>query len=546
MTSTPAYIGEHNLAKNKYSRPKTLLRNPDAIIIGSGIGGLGLASILAQRKKWRVLVLEGAPTPGGSLRCHEWDGYEFNSGIDSIGDMDPSVGRGTFRPTIDYITGGKLQWAKMCDMHEVSTFGPDEYPWYSHHERNIAWIEERLGEGAAARRYYELEERLEKSATFWGATKVWPEWMPVKARELVYQKTAGLWRTYMERKTHDVFVNELGFSEKLAAIFSYMYGNHGRTPARSPFAFHAMNLNHFRYGAYYPVGGPAQMVECIVPIIEAAGGQVAVSCKVERIVVKDDKAVGVELATGETINAPVVISAAGAYNTFMEMLDRPVAERHGFPEKFKQIGPSVAHLFLFLGYDEAIDIPQHIAWHMPSYDIEGFDKGYKQDLDFEHCMGGYMLSPSARDPVYAQRFPNKSTVIILNEAPHEWVERCRIDPPFRDKMEADIIRYLEPIVLRHYPILQGKKPAFRRAGMPFGCNPYAWKGCSLGVDCGGDRFLEHTHWLRPHTPVKNLFLSGQDSFGPGFGSSLFSGRLTYAAMFNNYPFLLRKGVGSFP
>ena len=45
--------------------------------------------------------------------------------------------------------------------------------------------------------------------------------------------------------------------------------------------------------------------------------------------------------------------------------------------------------------------------------------------------------------------------------------------------------------------------------------------------------------------AKNLFLSGQDSFGPGFGSSLFSGRLTYAAMFNNYPFLLRKGVGSF-
>ena len=158
MTSTPAYIGEHNLAKNKYSRPKTLLRNPDAIVIGSGIGGLGVASILAQRKKWRVLVLEGAPTPGGSLRCHEWDGYEFNSGIDSIGDMDPSVGRGTFRPTIDYITGGKLEWSKMPDMHEISAFGEDEYPWYSHPDRNIAWIEERLGEGRAARKYYELTD----------------------------------------------------------------------------------------------------------------------------------------------------------------------------------------------------------------------------------------------------------------------------------------------------------------------------------------------------------------------------------------------------
>jgi phytoene dehydrogenase-like protein len=33
----------------------------DAIVIGSGIGGLAFASIMAKLRKWRVLVLERPP-----------------------------------------------------------------------------------------------------------------------------------------------------------------------------------------------------------------------------------------------------------------------------------------------------------------------------------------------------------------------------------------------------------------------------------------------------------------------------------------------------
>lgn len=102
----------------------------------------------------------------------------------------------------------------------------------------------------------------------------------------------------MGRTTEQVFGGELGFSKRLTAVYSYMYGNHGRTPRYSPFAFHAMNLFHYRHGAYYPVGGPGQIVESIVPIIEAAGGQVAVSSAVQRILVEHGRAVGVRLENG--------------------------------------------------------------------------------------------------------------------------------------------------------------------------------------------------------------------------------------------------------
>ena len=547
----PAYLTETNTAKAKYKKPTKLLEKPDAIVIGSGIGGLGIASILAQRRGYRVLLLEAGPTPGGCTHCHEIDGFEFASGVDSIGDMDPRVGRGMFRPTIDYLTGGTLEWAKMPDIHEICAIGDETYEWFSSPEKNIEWVERRFPNQGRVRDYYELEEQIEASATAWGVTKLMPEWIPVSAREKFYKTFGGKWRKYMSRSTTSVFRDELGFSKQLTAVFTYMYGNHGRTPDHAPFAFHAANLLHYRNGAYFPVGGPAHIAECIVPIIEKAGGQLAVSCAVDKILVEGNKTVGVRLEDGQEIRCPLVISDASAHVTFMDLLDRDLAERHGYAARFtdgaagdgKVIGPSPAHLYLLLGYDEAIELPKHIIWHMPTYegidryDLSGADDLYKRDMKLDG-MGGYLLSPSARDPVHAQRYPNKSTVVALAEAPPSWVQKANGDPTFREELRAGVTENLMKLVHRHMPMLAGKTPKLVRAGVPMGCNPRAWHGCSLGLEPSGERFVEHTHWLRPKTLVDGLYLTGQDSFSAGFAGSMASARLTYSVLSRDWFFML--------
>ena len=136
----PPLLTQKAPAKSKYRPPTKLLENPDAIVIGSGIGGMSMASILSQKKHMRVLLLEASPVPGGCTHVHEVDGFEFPTGVDSIGDMDPRVGRGMYRPTVDFITGGKLQWAKMPDVHEICTFGDEVYEWFSSPEKNVEWL----------------------------------------------------------------------------------------------------------------------------------------------------------------------------------------------------------------------------------------------------------------------------------------------------------------------------------------------------------------------------------------------------------------------
>lgn len=547
LPEPPPYPSAANQVKDRYQRPTEFLDKPDAIVIGSGIGGLGIASLLAQRKGWKVQVLEVSEVPGGCTHCHEVEGFEWNSGIDSIGDMDASVGRGMVRPTIDYITGGGVQWEKMPDVHEKAYFGEDEYLWYSSPEKNIAWINEMFrAEGVDAARYYRLEDQIEASLFGWVLTKLLPDWLPLWLRDGFYKLFGGKWRKYMKKSTNEVLVGELGYPPKLASIMSYMYGNHGETPDNSPFAFHAINLQHYKTGAYYPVGGPAHIAECAARIVENAGGQVAVKSPVKRILVEGNRAVGVELEGGETIRSPLVISDTGAWSTFMELLPREVSERHGYPQKFEGLGASVAHCYLFLGYDEEIELPKEIIWQLPAYDIPTFDRLYKQELDFDNSLGGYLLSPSARDPIYKERYPGKSTVIVLNEAPYEWVVRGQKDPEFKAKLERDLAEGLEAIAIKHFPQLEGKTPSVRLSGVPVGCNPRAWEASSMGVEPSGARFADHTHWLRPKTKIDGLYLTGQDALSMGFAGSMMASRVCYSAITGNWLFMLRKTIGTFP
>lgn len=538
----PRFLDAASPAKSRYHAPARYLDKPDAIVIGSGIGGLGIASILAQKKGMRVLLLEANVVPGGCTHVHEIDGFEFASGIDSIGDMDPRVGRGLFRPTIDLITGGKLGWAKMPDKHEVCTFGDDLYEWFSSPARNIEWVERHFPGEGDVRAYYALEEKIEWWAWAWGATKLLPTWIPEGGREAFYRAFGGKWRSYMGRPVTRVFREELGFSPRLAAIFSYMYGNHGRTPDEAPFAFHAVNLYHYRNGAYFPVGGPGQIAECVVPIVEAAGGQLAVRSAVARILVKDGRTEGVELENGERISCPLVISDASAHTTFVDLLDPELGEALGYRQKFQHIGPSPSHVYLLLGYDEEIDLPQHIIWEMPTYagidryDLSAADRLYKGQRKLEG-MGGYVLSPSARDPVHRERYPGTSTVVALAEGIPDWVDRGRKDPSFHEEMAAGLREHLLRIVHRHMPMLRGKTPKLVRAGIPMGCNPRAWHGSSLGLEPSGARFVEHTHWLRHQTKIGGLWLTGQDPFSAGFCGSMASARVCYAAMTGDWGFM---------
>ena len=522
------FLGLGRRAKDVYRAPSKILENPDAIVIGSGIGGLGLASLLTQRRGMKVLVLEANDVPGGCTHVHELGNFEFNTGIHSIGDMADGT---PTRNLLDSVTQGQLGWARMPEIHEVCTFGDEVYNWHSSPEANVEEIARRMPGEGDARKYYALEDKIAKQAAPWGLTKLYPEWIPTSVREALYRATAGPWRRYMQKSALEVLQGELGFSERLTAAYSYMYGNYGRVPAKVPFSLHAIVLAHYRMGAFYPVGGPAQFAESTIPIIENGGGQVAVSAPVERILVEKGRAAGVRLKSGQEIRAKVTFSDASAYTTFTQLLPQDVSAEHGYIEKMSKMQPSPPHFFVMLGYDKAIDLPQHIIWHMPQgkgvskYDIGAADAQFRSGTNMD-AMACYFLSPSARDPLFSQRYPNKSTLIALTEMP--WLEECARSDSKKKDIEGRLTETMMGLVHQYYPQLKNERPALVHAAAPVGCNPTSWQGSSYGLAVTPERYLRDTHWLRPATTIPGLYLSGQDALSPGFAGALGGAAMAYA------------------
>ena len=87
----------------------------DVIVIGSGIGGLTTAGLLARAAGKRVLVLERHTEPGGLTHTFRRDGASCNVGVHYIGQVAPgSQGRTYF----DYLSGGELEWNRMPDAYD--------------------------------------------------------------------------------------------------------------------------------------------------------------------------------------------------------------------------------------------------------------------------------------------------------------------------------------------------------------------------------------------------------------------------------------------
>jgi all-trans-retinol 13,14-reductase len=509
-------------------RPNRLAESYDAIVIGSGMGGLTTAAMLSELG-WRVCVLEQHYTAGGYTHSYERNGYEWDVGVHYIGDVGADT---RTRKLFDFLTDGKLQWAPMDEEYDRFYVGDKVFTARAgKREFRDNLVRQFPHEAEAIDRYLDLLAQVGNALSMFGMGRVMKPWM--RSIATPYLK----WRMpdFMFRKTWDV-LSELTDNADLIAVICGQWGDMGLPPKQSPFMVHSMIARHYLYGGFYPVGGSWRIADYIIPQIQAAGGEVFTYANVERIVVTSGKVQGVEMSDGHEINCPIVISSAGVDNTFNQLLDRDVAAATGYVGLLKEVRPSVGHLCLYIGFKEtaeALGLPKTNFWIYPHNDYDKALADFVEDHDAPFPIV-YVSFPSAKDPDYLERHPGTATVEIVAPAPYSdfeqwkgttWGKRGEDYEAYKEKLSERLLAHLYDKL----PQLEGRVDYYELS-TPLSTEWFSGyrHGELYGLDHTPERLRQD--WLTPQTRIDGLWLTGQDILTCGVTGAMMSGMLTTTAL----------------
>ena len=145
----------------------------------------------------------------------------------------------------------------------------------------------------------------------------------------------------------------------------------------------------------------------------------------------------------------------------------------------------------------------------------------------------FISSGSAKDKSWCERYPDKSSAVILTMAKKEWFsewenEKCtNRNIEYKELKEKLGRRMLNEGLFKYYPKTKGTVLHYEVA-TPLSNQFYLGTqyGEGYGLNSSEERFNEMGLDLKPETPIKNLYLTGQDICTFGFAGALMGGVLT--------------------
>ena len=502
----------------------------DAIVIGSGIGGLTAAACLSKMGK-KVIVLEQHYTAGGFTHSYDRNGYEWDVGVHYIGDMGAK--HTLARRLFDYVTDGKLQWAAMDDHYDRLFIGDRQIDLVAGPEAFAKELKSQFpGEEQAIDSYLDYLSQVAKAMPGVTLAKVLPNLMAGPFRYLARRKAPD----FLNRTTREVLETLTGNQELIAALTG-QWGDNGLVPDDSSFIIHALIARHYLYGGYYPVGGASEMAKTIIPVIQQGGGEVFTYADVKEILVENGKAVGVRMADGQAIHAPAVISNAGVFNTFGTLLPDHAPHKAFYQNKLGQVQRSMASVCLYIGLQDTAEnlaLPKTNFWIYPGPDYRGQVEDFLADPDNRDIPLTYISFPSAKDPSFTERYPGRATIEIVAPGPFQWYQQWA-DKPWGKRgedYEAKKDAYAQRLLKKLYekmPHLRGKVDYYELS-TPLSTDYFCRysSGEIYGLDHTPQRFEQD--WLKPKTRLPGLYLTGQDIMTCGVVGAMIGGLLTTVAV----------------
>ncbi len=498
----------------------------DAIVIGSGMGGMAVAAALSKVDN-KVLLLEQYQTLGGLTHSFSREGFTWDAGIHYLSGIAPGDRE---RDILDWLSETPIEFTSMGAVYDNLHIG-DAAP-------------------LSLSRPYEAQERDLKDR-FPGEAKAIEAWTaalregreamhkisPTRAMPEILGTALHWWNgRAIERwcgRTTQQVIDEITDNPELAAAFAAQWFDHGGRPSKASFAMHALiSASYLISGSWYPVGGGAAFAEHILPTIAAGGGEARAGTRVETLLFENDRVVGVRTADGEEFRADVVISDIGARETVNHLLPEGCGHEDWI-EEIRSLSPSVAHFSLFLGFEGDVEdagATRSNHWIYPTGKVDAL----WTDAPDSPPPGFFVSFASIKDPGHDPGPSRKHAGEVVAWTDWSTVEKwADMDPGargddyrlFKARVEEVMFAQFEA----YFPEL-AKLVVLRDLSTPLTITAITGhhRGAFYGLDVTPERVTSGA--LQAKTPVPGLFLAGQDVVSPGIPGALWGGLLAAASV----------------
>jgi phytoene dehydrogenase-like protein len=277
------------------------------IIIGAGMGGMA-AGIYGQINGYETQIFETHTKPGGQCTSWKRKGYTFDACIHHFFGCKPGS-----RVNQMWHELGALP-RELVNIQEctavASTEGKMFVDYYDLERLRNTLLKLSAADSKMIEQYIESIKSFANdkigdamdSGSFWKMITIFPSMLSI--RKWIKMNM----RTFAERFS-DPFLKK--------AFAQLVYSN-----PDGPLFFHFMrHVGGMNGDIQWPVGGAAEFAKSIEGRYLALGGKVHYGSRVEKILVENNKAVGIRLANGSEHRADIIISNADGRKTIFDMLD---------------------------------------------------------------------------------------------------------------------------------------------------------------------------------------------------------------------------------
>ena len=512
----------------------------EAIIIGSGAGGLTAAVALAQAGK-NVLVLEQHDRPGGWTHSFTLQGYRFSPGVHYIGDLQEGGG---LRGIYDGL--GVSQDLTFCELnpdgYDHVIVGNKRVDFPKGREKLIERMKSHFPHEAKGISGYftELIRMMEALAHIGDLNH------PI--RSATSAPTILKWMRASGADLINAHVND----PVLRGVLAGQAGDHGLPPSRVSAFMHAGITYHYLDGGYYPLGGSFTLPRAFVKALKRAGGEIRLKFRVKRILIEGKKAIGVELDTGEEIRAGTVISNADPEVTFGQLIGREKLTPR-LKRKVDSIRYSTSCLSLFFATD--MDLRRDAGLDSGNfwfYEHADLDKIYSDGLtdamlQNETPPGMFLTATTLKDPskMHSGHHTCEAFAFVGYEAFEQWAHtKDGARPGDYEAMKEDLAWRMVRGLEKHVPGLS-KHIVYYSLGTPLTNEHYlnATRGNLYGIEKSPTQVGPWA--FQPRTEFDGLFLCGASTASHGVAGVTASGMDAARAVLNCRAddILVQKGTG---